>query len=70
MFTKTSRKTELRQRTARSQRRRPLRDLRLRHKQFLLLVAIAHYDFFALVSYAETGCLGGDRLYRFVHPFW
>src|SRR6202030_3364111 len=48
-------KIESRERTARSRRMRRPTGLRLRHKQFLLLVAIAHYDFFALVSYAETG---------------
>src|SRR5438132_7091183 len=62
-------KIESRERTASSRRRRRPTGLRLRHKQFLLLVALAHYDFFALVSYAETGRVGGDRCNRFVDPF-
>ena len=35
----------------------------------LQLVALAHYDFFGLVSYAETGRVGGDCSNRFVDPF-
>src|SRR5258705_5085980 len=62
-------KIESRQRTAHSRRRRRTTGLRLRHKQFLLPVPIAHYDFFALVSYAETGRVGGDCFNHFVYPF-
>ena len=49
------------------QRRRPT-GLRLLHKQFLLLVALAHYDFFGLVSYAQTSRVGGGRCNRFLDP--
>ena len=60
---------ESRERTVRSRRRRRPTGLRWRHKQFLLPVAIVHYDFFALVSYTETDRVGGDCFNHFVHPF-
>src|SRR5208282_1008973 len=62
-------KIESRERTARSPEKLRPRRLRSSHKQFLLLVALAHYDFFGLVSYAETARVGGDCCNRFVHPF-
>jgi hypothetical protein len=42
---------------------------RIAAQTILLLVAIAHYAFFALVSYAETGRVGGDCFNHFVYPF-